>query len=90
MLLRLCGFPPFHSDSIVVHFKAILDVKLDFPSPSWDNISSQAKDFIRQLLQRDCTARPRMPQLLKHEWLTAKTKHTAPLTKLSKRVLDSL
>lgn len=40
----------------------------DFPSPEWDNISVQAKDFITQLLQKDPAARMSATQSINHAW----------------------
>lgn len=40
----------------------------DFPSPEWDNISTQAKDFITQLLQKDPAARMSATQSINHSW----------------------
>ncbi|CAN0467027.1 unnamed protein product, partial [Hapterophycus canaliculatus] len=40
----------------------------DFPSPEWDNISAEAKDFITQLLQKDPSARMTATQSINHTW----------------------
>lgn len=41
---------------------------LDFPSPEWDSISTEAKDFITHLLQRDPAARMSATQSINHSW----------------------
>lgn len=47
---RLCGYPPFSSDNDVAMYRQILRGKYDFPSPEWDHVSKDAKDFISKLL----------------------------------------
>ena len=50
MMHRLCGYPPFSSDNDVAMYRQILRGKFDFPSPEWDHVSNDAKDFISKLL----------------------------------------
>lgn len=50
MTARLCGYPPFSSDNDVAMYRQILRGKFDFPSPEWDHVSDDAKDFISKLL----------------------------------------
>jgi serine/threonine protein kinase len=48
---------------------------LEFPSPEWDDISDEAKDFVTQLLNRDPIRRPTAAEALYHPWIA---KHVAP------------
>jgi serine/threonine protein kinase len=48
---------------------------LEFPSPEWDDISDEAKDFIAQLLNRDSILRPTADEALHHPWIV---KHAIP------------
>ena len=41
----------------------------EFPSPYWDNVSEQAKDFIRKLLVIDSSKRLTAEQALNHPWI---------------------
>jgi serine/threonine protein kinase len=65
----LCGFPPFFDDDNVVLFDKIKKGQYDFPSPSWDNISSDAKNIIKGLLVVDPMKRITPDDLLKHPWV---------------------
>ena len=50
MYIMLCGFPPFsgNSDKEILHKVSI--GRYNFPSPEWDNISYEAKDFIEKAM----------------------------------------
>ena len=42
---------------------------VQFPSPDWDAISDEAKNFIAKLLVRDVSQRPSAAALLNHPWI---------------------
>jgi len=69
----LCGFPPFMADDLNGIFQLIQRAEYDYPSPYWDNVSENAKDFIRRLLVTDPRKRMLAGDALKHPWIvTAK------------------
>eukprot|EP00803_Ostreobium_quekettii_P004365 evm.model.scf_394.1 EVM.evm.TU.scf_394.1 scf_394:12902-20036(+) len=51
-------------------FRAVLYGDLDFVMPPWDELSPQAMDFVKSLLQREPEKRPTAEQALEHEWLS--------------------
>ncbi|RHY90188.1 hypothetical protein DYB35_006237 [Aphanomyces astaci] len=53
----LCGYLPFHGRSGFDSFRRIKRGKVEFESPYWDHISSDAKAFISSALMVDPTAR---------------------------------
>lgn len=55
--ILLCGYPPFYGDSDQQIFESVRVGRFDFPSPDWDDISSDAKDFIKALLKKNPAAR---------------------------------
>ena len=56
--LLLCGFPPFFDTHNIKNVYALIRrAKYAFPSPFWDNISEQAKDLIKHLLELDVDKR---------------------------------
>ena len=69
MYIMLCGFPPFGgaSDKEIMHKVSI--GKFSFPSPEWDNISFEAKDFIERLVNINETTRLTAREALSHPWL---------------------
>jgi len=67
--VMLAGFPPFDGENDVEVFASILAVRYDFPSPEWDNISSDAKDFVAAILLEDASQRLTATQCLSHPWI---------------------
>ena len=59
----LCGQTPFDGKNIDHINQNILKKKLAFSERHWRNVSSQAKDFILQCLNRDKEARPTVEDL---------------------------
>jgi len=68
-----CGYPPFYGDSDNQIFGSVKAGKFDFPSPEWDTISDEAKDFICCLLKMDASKRLSAAEALNHKWIRAQT-----------------
>eukprot|EP01129_Flabellula_baltica_P002901 TRINITY_DN12784_c0_g1_i1.p1 TRINITY_DN12784_c0_g1~~TRINITY_DN12784_c0_g1_i1.p1 ORF type:complete len:406 (-),score=86.40 TRINITY_DN12784_c0_g1_i1:1061-2278(-) len=67
--ILLCGFPPFYGSNDQIIFDKILRCDYNFPSPDWDNISQDAKDFISALLVMDSSERPTALDCLEAPWI---------------------
>jgi len=70
--ILLCGFPPFYGNNDQQIFEKILKADYDFPSPDWDTISAEAKEFISAILVLDCNKRPNAKEALAAPWLRDK------------------
>jgi len=81
--ILLCGFPPFYSESVPEVFEQIMKAEYDYPAEYWDEISSEAKDFINHLLVVDVKKRLSAKGALEHAWLKGTTK-SAKNSKLAK------
>ncbi|TRY71038.1 hypothetical protein TCAL_06517 [Tigriopus californicus] len=76
--ILLCGYPPFYDENDANLFAQILKGKsfprfvceFEFDSPYWDDISEEAKEFIRQLMCVDVEKRLSCEEALKHAWIT--------------------
>ena len=66
--VRLCGYPPFYDENDATLFAQIMRGEYEFDSPYWDNISEQAKDFVKKLMTVDPTKRFTCEESLKHIW----------------------
>ncbi|KAG5185335.1 calcium-dependent protein kinase [Tribonema minus] len=66
--ILLSGYPPFYGDTDAEIFASVRRGEFDFPSPEWDSVSADAKDFICSLLRMDPTERLTAPQALDHPW----------------------
>lgn len=69
--ILLCGFAPFAGDSDFDTLALVASAPLDFPSPEWDEISDEAKDFVSKLLDRDSDTRPTAAEAMKLPWIAA-------------------
>lgn len=72
----MCGYPPFSSDNDVVMYRQILRGKFDFPSPEWDHVSQDAKDFISKLLIVDPEKRYTAKQASLLPWMRYESQGT--------------
>jgi len=70
--ILLCGFPPFYGTTDQQIFEKILKGQYDFPSPDWDNISAEAKQFISSILVLDYNQRPSASDCLANNWIESK------------------
>jgi len=77
--MLLSGKRPFHHQDKREKARMIRHDQLRFPSPEWDKVSSEAKDFCMQLMQKK--ARDRLPatNAKDHPWIKHASKlHTGP------------
>ncbi|KAM4737761.1 LOW QUALITY PROTEIN: calcium/calmodulin-dependent protein kinase IGb [Anableps anableps] len=71
--ILLCGYPPFYEESETRLFSKIMKAQYEFDSPFWDEISESAKDFIRNMMQKNPSMRYSTDQALRHPWIIGKT-----------------
>jgi len=68
--ILLCGYPPFYDENDANLFAQILKGEFEFDSPYWDDISEEAKDFIRSLMCVNVEHRLTCEAALDHCWIT--------------------
>ncbi|XP_062309975.1 calcium/calmodulin-dependent protein kinase IGa [Osmerus eperlanus] len=71
--ILLCGYPPFFEDNETRLFSKIMRADYAFHAPFWDDISESAKDFIRNMMEKNPTKRYTTEQALRHPWIIGKT-----------------
>ncbi|KAM6976734.1 calcium/calmodulin-dependent protein kinase IGb [Aplochiton taeniatus] len=71
--ILLCGYPPFYEETETRLFSKIMKAQYEFDSPFWDDISESAKDFIRNMMQKNPGMRFTTEQALRHPWIIGKT-----------------
>ncbi|KPP61973.1 calcium/calmodulin-dependent protein kinase IG-like [Scleropages formosus] len=69
----LCGYPPFYEETETRLFSKIMKAQYEFDSPFWDDISDSAKDFIRNMMQKNPKMRYAPDQALRHPWIIGET-----------------
>ena len=70
MYMMLSGQPPFKGDNDEEIYQSIKEGKYNFDDEQWDEISSDAKDLIKNLLIKDINKRYSAKQALSHPWIT--------------------
>lgn len=77
MYILLCGFPPFYSNHGLAISpgmkKRIRTGQYDFPNPEWQNVSPEAKELIRGMLNIDPTKRFTIEQVMRNRWIAQYT-----------------
>eukprot|EP01026_Neomeris_dumetosa_P039073 TRINITY_DN31_c9_g1_i8.p2 TRINITY_DN31_c9_g1~~TRINITY_DN31_c9_g1_i8.p2 ORF type:complete len:295 (-),score=58.44 TRINITY_DN31_c9_g1_i8:399-1283(-) len=69
LYILLSGVPPFWGESEQQIFRSILNDELDFQSDPWPQISKEAKDAVRRMLDRNVKNRASAEEILKHDWM---------------------
>lgn len=68
MYILLCGSPPFGGDNDYIIFHKIKNNDVTFSHKVWKNISNEAIDLIKQLLNKDGINRITAEDALNHKW----------------------
>jgi len=75
--ILLCGYPPFYGDNDAAIFRMIMSGRFDFPEQEWGDISQEAKDFIKKLINLEADERPTAAEAMNDPWFTYA--HAAPV-----------
>ncbi|GAB4848950.1 hypothetical protein Ancab_003764 [Ancistrocladus abbreviatus] len=67
--ILLCGSRPFWARTESGIFRAVLKADPNFNELPWPSLSSEAKDFVRRMLNKDPRKRVTAAQALCHPWL---------------------
>ncbi|KRX04829.1 Protein kinase-like domain [Pseudocohnilembus persalinus] len=84
LYIMLCGHPPFNGITDQAIMDKVKEGKVSFDSPEWGNVSQEAKDFIRKMLEKNPSKRYSAEQALKDKWLEnniTKKEYNIPLLK---------
>ncbi|KAG2443686.1 hypothetical protein HXX76_002034 [Chlamydomonas incerta] len=71
MYILLVGFMPFGGKNDAAIEKAVLRGKYALEGEEWDEVSDEAKDMVRSMLQSDPDKRATLQQLQAHPWFAA-------------------
>ncbi|KAL9327439.1 hypothetical protein ACSQ67_008084 [Phaseolus vulgaris] len=67
--ILLCGSRPFWARTESGIFRAVLKADPGFDETPWPSLSSEAKDFVKRLLNKDPRKRISAAQALSHPWI---------------------
>lgn len=68
LYIMLCGTPPFFAEDDEDIYNLVKAGKYDLSGSEWSDVSTEAKDLIRNLLIKDINKRFSAEQALNHEW----------------------
>ncbi|XP_059645481.1 CDPK-related kinase 5-like [Cornus florida] len=77
--ILLCGSRPFWARTESGIFRAVLKADPCFDEPPWTSLSSEAKDFVKRLLNKDPRKRMTAAQALSHPWIKNNDDIKAPV-----------
>ena len=70
LYILLSGSAPFYEESQELLYEKILQGTFEFPPEDWCEVSAEAMDFIRNLLEVDPSKRLSASNILAHPWVT--------------------
>ncbi|KAF6162587.1 hypothetical protein GIB67_003133 [Kingdonia uniflora] len=77
--ILLCGSRPFWARTESGIFRAVLKAEPSLDEPPWPSLSSEAKDFVKRLLNKDPRRRMTAAQALSHPWIRNYSEVKVPL-----------
>ncbi|CAD8134409.1 unnamed protein product [Paramecium octaurelia] len=75
----LCGYPPFYGKNRADLYENIQYQNLIFDRRHWNNVSDEAKDLIKKMLNKNPNIRPSAKDCLRHLWFRRKFQHPVKL-----------
>lgn len=69
LYILLCGHPPFHSKSNREVLERTARGQYTLSGPQWNDVSSEAKDLVKQMLEKSPWKRITAEEVLDHPWL---------------------
>ena len=65
----LSGTMPFYEEDTVEMFEKIKNCQWNFESPTWQNVSVEARDFVTGLMVAEPEQRLNFEQMMDHPWM---------------------
>ncbi|KAF5751222.1 hypothetical protein HS088_TW02G00232 [Tripterygium wilfordii] len=87
--ILLCGSRPFWARTESGIFRAVLKAEPSFDEDPWPSLSSEAKDFVKLLLNKDPRKRMTAAQALIHPWIRNHRDVKVPLDILILRLMKA-
>jgi len=89
MFVMLCGYPPFYGETDAEVLSKVRLGSYSFSPQDWANVSKEAKDLIRKMLQKDLKQRATAEVVVSDTWIKDKAP-TADKVDLSKDFVSNL
>ncbi|KAH7294698.1 hypothetical protein KP509_27G013900 [Ceratopteris richardii] len=69
LYIMLCGYPPFNGESVDEIFQSIKRGRPNLTDYPWSSISLEAKDLVKNMLQKNPYRRFKLRDLSAHPWM---------------------
>jgi len=89
MYITLCGYPPFTGATDAEVLSKVRKGVIHFRSHDWKEVSKDAEELVKQLLQVSAKDRCTASEAVNHTWI-ARTAPAAPATQLQPNVVENL
>ncbi|CAG9332572.1 unnamed protein product [Blepharisma stoltei] len=90
LYIMLSGLPPFYAKDEKSLYKKIRNKPVSFKKPVWSNVSKEAKELIRWMLNKSPAYRPKITDILDHEWIKTRMNNSVPDISLASESLSNL
>lgn len=84
LYILLCGYPPFEGKNQDEIFDKILNDDINITKDEWEDVSDEAKDLVKKLLERDVNKRITAAEALKHPFISKKNRKLSVADKVTK------
>jgi calcium-dependent protein kinase len=84
LYILLCGYPPFEGKNQDEIFDKILKKDINITKDEWEDVSDEAKDLVKKLLERDVNKRITAAEALKHPFINKKSRKVSVADKVTK------
>ena len=76
LYILLCGHPPFDGENDKEILDKVLTGRYNFNYQEWDNVSKEAKDLVKIMLEENPEKRISALDALKHSWIRDQSTET--------------
>lgn len=90
LYVMLCGYEPFYGESDEELVTANKEAQFDFPTNDWKNVSPEAKDLVKCMMEADPQQRLSAKAALRHPWLVGHVGTTDSIEVAGHNGVDSL
>ena len=90
LYILLCGYAPFYGEKDEDIFQQVLKGEYDFPKEEWDNVSDEAKNLVKKMIEKDPSKRISALEALKDDWFKMNKEKKKSNKVLAKNVLNNM
>ena len=90
LYILLCGYPPFYGEKDEDIYQQVLKGEYDFPKAEWDQVSVDAKNLIKKMIEKDPQKRVSALQALQDTWFKKHKEKSRENKFLAKNVLSNM